>query len=368
MSKSVPAIEVRNVVKSFAEFRAIDNVSLTVESGIFITLLGPSGCGKSTLLRSIAGFLAPDSGSILVGGRDVTALPPHIRPVNMVFQDYALFPHMSVRRNVGFGCEMKGMTRSEIEARVDAMLELIRLPDVGNREPGELSGGQRQRVALARALAPDPVSLLLDEPLGALDLKLRLELQHELKSIQRTTGKTFVFVTHDQDEAMSMSDLVAVMKDGRIEQLGTPRAIYARPATAFVAGFVGAANMLPARVCGIDGARLNLEVEGQNWVVPTDCITGGKSAATGDLVTLVIRPEDVIVGSGPGLGELALSARAREQTFLGGRIHLRCQTANGTSLTLEVRPGSALEGDGILDVYVAQEAVAILVDQKETVK
>ncbi|WP_127145440.1 ABC transporter ATP-binding protein [Pelagibacterium montanilacus] len=364
MPDSTPAIEVRDIVKSFGEFRAIDNVSLTIESGVFITLLGPSGCGKSTLLRTIAGFLTPDSGAVIVGGRDVTALPPHIRPVNMVFQDYALFPHMSVRRNVGFGCEMKGMTKSDIEARVDAMLELIRLPDVGDREPGALSGGQRQRVALARALAPDPVSLLLDEPLGALDLKLRLELQHELKSIQRTTGKTFVFVTHDQDEAMSMSDLVAVMKDGRIEQLDTPRAIYARPATAFVAGFVGAANMLSGRVVGTDGAALRLEVEGLHWSVPADAVTGGRTVATGDAVTLVIRPEDVIVGPAPGRGELVLPARARTQTFLGGRVHLRCETAAGTALTLEVRPGSVPEGDGAIDLHVAPDAVAILANDK----
>ncbi|WP_158541632.1 ABC transporter ATP-binding protein [Pelagibacterium lacus] len=359
MAETTPAIETRNVIKSFGSVRAIDDVSLTVESGIFLTLLGPSGCGKSTLLRSIAGFSPVTSGTIMVGGRDVTHQPPHLRPVNMVFQDYALFPHMSVRRNIGFGCEMKAMPKPEIEKRVDAMLDLIRLPAVGHREPGELSGGQRQRVALARALAPDPVSLLLDEPLGALDLKLRIELQHELKSIQRSTGKTFVFVTHDQDEAMSMSDLVAVMKDGRIEQLDTPQAIYARPATAFVAGFVGAANLIPARLAQLDADNALITVEGRDWQVPASRITTSHMPSAGDAITLMIRPEDVALGQAPE-GALTLTGKVADQTFLGGRIHMGCETAGGTKIMIETRPGGMPDADGAIDFHFRPDAVAIL--------
>lgn len=359
MANGIPAIEVRNVIKSFGTFRAIDDVSLSVDSGIFITLLGPSGCGKSTLLRTIAGFSKPNSGTVWVGGKDVTAHPPHIRPVNMVFQDYALFPHMSVRRNIGFGCEMKAMPKAEIKARADAMLELIRLPHIGDREPDELSGGQRQRVALARALAPDPVSLLLDEPLGALDLKLRIQLQHELKAIQRQTGKTFVFVTHDQDEAMSMSDLVAVMKDGRIEQLDTPQNIYSRPATAFVAGFVGAANLIDARVTALDQAELRLEVEGESWTLPQALVTTEYRPGVGETVTLMVRPEEVEIGTGP-VGTLNLKGTINDKTFLGARVHLRCTTDHGTELLIEERPSRLSVAMESLTFHVRAEAVALL--------
>lgn len=363
MADIVPAIEARNITKSFGAARAIDNVSLRVESGVFLTLLGPSGCGKSTLLRTIAGFSMPDSGEILVGGADVTRQPPHLRPVNMVFQDYALFPHMTVRQNIGFGCEMKAMTKPEIARRVDAMLELIRLPSVGDREPAALSGGQRQRVALARALAPDPISLLLDEPLGALDLKLRLELQRELKSIQRRTGKTFIFVTHDQDEAMSMSDLVAVMKDGRVEQLDTPQAIYARPATDFVAGFVGAANLIAARLLKRDKTHVLLEVEGSHWQVPADRITTPHIPEVGDEVTLMVRPEDVDAGTACD-GDLSISGRISHQTFLGGRIHIGCETPAGNQIMVETRPGQTPAADGSLTLSFRPEAVVILSKSK----
>lgn len=365
MADAVPAIEVRDIVKSFGSTRAIDNVSLRIESGVFITLLGPSGCGKSTLLRTIAGFSKPTSGAVWVGGKDVTTQPPYIRPVNMVFQDYALFPHMSVRKNIGFGCEMKAMRRADIEARTDAMLDLIRLPHIGDREPGELSGGQRQRVALARALAPDPVSLLLDEPLGALDLKLRLELQHELKTIQRQTGKTFVFVTHDQDEAMSMSDLVAVMRDGRIEQLDTPQTIYSRPATSFVASFVGAANLIEARIAGIDSSTLTLQIEGASWTVPRTQITTADQPIAGETVTLMVRPEDVGLGAGPA-GTFNLSGKIIERTFLGARLHLSCRTASGTEVLIEERPNRFPDDPEALSFHFRPEAVAILANKGES--
>lgn len=367
MDEAQPAIEVRNIVKTFGTARAIDDVSLRVDGGIFLTLLGPSGCGKSTLLRTIAGFSKPSSGSIMVNGQDITHQPPHLRPVNMVFQDYALFPHMSVRQNIGFGCEMQAMARADIEERVDAMLNLIRLPDVGNREPGELSGGQRQRVALARALAPDPVSLLLDEPLGALDLKLRVQLQHELKSIQRSTGKTFVFVTHDQEEAMSMSDLVAVMKDGRIEQLDTPREIYARPASSFVAGFVGAANMIAARLVELDTRQAVIEVEDQKWQIPAGRITTPRRPVAGEMVNLMVRPENVWLG--PGRHDaLTLSGEIKDQTFLGGRVRLICRTKHGSEFMIEARPGMVPDTEVALSFHLRPDAVALLSQPEGTVQ
>jgi putative spermidine/putrescine transport system ATP-binding protein len=243
--------------------RAVDGVDLAIEPGEFFTLLGPSGSGKTTCLRMIGGFTLPTAGTIRIGGQDVTRLPPYARPVNTVFQDYALFPHMSIRENVAYALMIRGVARSERERRADELLALVRLPGVGERRPAQLSGGQRQRVALARALISQPQVLLLDEPLGALDLKLREQMQTELKALQRQLGISFLFITHDQHEALSMSDRVGVFHQGRLEQVATPQGLYDRPATRFVAEFVGAANVLDGeaaqRLAGVGAAMLRPE-------------------------------------------------------------------------------------------------------------
>ena len=239
-----PALHVVAVRKSYGQMLAVAGVDLTVEEGEFFTLLGPSGSGKTTLLRLIAGFERPDSGRIELAGRDVTWLPPYARDTNTVFQDYALFPHMSVSENIGYGLRVKGIPRPERQERVDRALRMVRLDGLDKRRPNQLSGGQRQRVALARAVVNEPEVLLLDEPLGALDLKLRQEMQLELKRIQKEVGITFVYVTHDQEEALTMSDRIAVMARGQIEQIGSPVEVYERPATEFVAGFIGVSNVL----------------------------------------------------------------------------------------------------------------------------
>jgi len=238
------ALRLKGVRKNYGHVVAVAGVDLVVNEGEFFTLLGPSGSGKTTLLRLIAGFERPDSGRIELGGRDVTSTPPYLRNTNTVFQDYALFPHMSVAENIGYGLRVKGIAGQEREKRVDRALEMVRLEGLGRRRPNQLSGGQRQRVALARAVVNEPEVLLLDEPLGALDLKLRQEMQIELKQIQKEVGITFVYVTHDQEEALTMSDRMAVMTSGQIEQIGSPVEVYERPATEFVAGFIGISNVL----------------------------------------------------------------------------------------------------------------------------
>ena len=258
------SVALDDVACTFGCMRAGDGVSVEIASGEFFSLLGPSGSGKTTCLRLIGGFVHPDRGRVLIDGRDVTRLPPYARDVNTVFQDYALFPHMNVRDNVAYGLMVRGVERDERYRRAEAMLEVVRLPGVGERRPAALSGGQRQRVALARALINEPRVLLLDEPLGALDLKLREQMQIELKSLQRRLGITFVFVTHDQHEALSMSDRIGVMNRGRLEQLGTPQEVYETPATRFVAEFVGAANLLEGELArrfagGADCALLRPE-------------------------------------------------------------------------------------------------------------
>jgi putative spermidine/putrescine transport system ATP-binding protein len=246
MSES--AILFKNVSRYFGEVKAVDNIELEIRDGEFFSMLGPSGSGKTTCLRMIAGFDRPTSGQILLYGQDVSNLPPYERPVNTVFQDYALFPHMTVDENIGYGLMIKGVSKAERSKRVDDMLDLVRLPGFGYRKPSQLSGGQRQRVALARALVNHPKVLLLDEPLGALDLKLRQQMQVELKNIQREVGITFIFVTHDQEEALTMSDRIAVFSEGKIEQVGNPADVYEHPSTPFVAGFVGTSNLVSGEV------------------------------------------------------------------------------------------------------------------------
>jgi putative spermidine/putrescine transport system ATP-binding protein len=246
MSES--AILFRNVSRHFGDVKAVDDVTLEIKDGEFFSMLGPSGSGKTTCLRMIAGFDRPTAGQIILYGQDVSNLPPYERSVNTVFQDYALFPHMNIEDNIGYGLMIKGVPKTERMKHVDEMLDLVRLPGFGYRKPSQLSGGQRQRVALARALINHPKVLLLDEPLGALDLKLRQQMQVELKSIQQSIGITFIFVTHDQEEALTMSDRIAVFSEGRIEQVGTPAEIYEHPASPFVAGFVGTSNLVPGDI------------------------------------------------------------------------------------------------------------------------
>jgi putative spermidine/putrescine transport system ATP-binding protein len=242
------AILFRNVSRYFGEVRAVDDVELEIKDGEFFSMLGPSGSGKTTCLRMIAGFDRPTSGQIILYGQDVSNLPPYERPVNTVFQDYALFPHMTIDENIGYGLMIKGVSKTEREKLVEEMLDLVRLPGFGHRKPSQLSGGQRQRVALARALINHPKVLLLDEPLGALDLKLRQQMQVELKNIQREVGITFIFVTHDQEEALTMSDRIAVFNEGKVEQVGSPAEVYEHPTTPFVAGFVGTSNLVSGEV------------------------------------------------------------------------------------------------------------------------
>ncbi|MFT3894875.1 MAG: ABC transporter ATP-binding protein [Anaerolineales bacterium] len=242
------AILFKNVSRYFGDVKAVDNVELEIKDGEFFSMLGPSGSGKTTCLRMIAGFDRPTAGQIILYGQDVSNLPPYERPVNTVFQDYALFPHMTVADNIGYGLMIKGVSKPERQKRVDEMLKLVQLPAFGGRKPSQLSGGQRQRVALGRALINHPKVLLLDEPLGALDLKLRQQMQVELKNIQREVGITFIFVTHDQEEALTMSDRIAVFNEGKIEQVGTPAEVYEHPSTTFVAGFVGTSNLVSGEV------------------------------------------------------------------------------------------------------------------------
>ena len=288
-----PDVRLVQLVKRYGDVTAVDGVSVDIAKGEFFTLLGPSGSGKTTTLRLIAGFELPDEGRVELGGIDVTHRPPYARDVNTVFQDYALFPHMSVLDNVAYGLKVKKVGRSERREKAREALEMVRLPDVGGRKPAQLSGGQRQRVALARALVNRPKLLLLDEPLGALDLKLREEMQIELKAIQKDVGITFLFVTHDQDEALTLSDRLAVFNGGRVEQVGSPAEVYENPATAFVAGFVGTSNLLTG-----DTARAIAGAEG----------------------TFTVRPEKIHLadrGEEPTAGQCSINGTVREVVYLG---------------------------------------------------
>ncbi|OOV15529.1 Fe3+/spermidine/putrescine ABC transporter ATP-binding protein [Deinococcus sp. LM3] len=285
------AVSVVDVFKSFrstsgGETRVLDDIDLDIRRGEFFSLLGPSGCGKTTLLRILAGFEQPDAGQVIIGGQDMTGVPPHLRNVNTVFQSYALFPHLSVQDNVAFGLKMKGVPAAQARTRVMQALERVRIADFASRRPDQLSGGQRQRVALARAIVNEPQVLLLDEPLSALDLKLRKELQVELANLQESLGMTFVFVTHDQEEALVMSDRIAVMNRGRVEQLGRAEELYERPRTAFVANFLGSSNLIEGTVLSVDGKGATVQtVHGPLRT------THGEGLRPGQNVTLSVRPE-----------------------------------------------------------------------------
>ncbi|MDR3472499.1 MAG: ABC transporter ATP-binding protein [Devosia sp.] len=305
-----------SLVKAFGPNTVVKGANLSFNRGEFITLLGPSGCGKTTILRMIAGFERPTSGSILVEGKEINHLPPNQRQIGMVFQAYALFPNMNVEDNVGFGLKIAGMPATERRARVAEMLKLIGLPAYGKRYPFEMSGGQQQRVALARALAPKPRMLLLDEPLSALDAKIRVSLREEIRSIQRDLGITTIFVTHDQEEALSISDRIVVMSAGNVEQFGTPHEVYNRPATRFVAGFVGTLNTLNATV--LDVANRSVAVDGQRFTLPA--MPAGASANAP--LSLTLRPEAVSLGK-PNGQDVVLEGKIKEVSFLGSVIRLR---------------------------------------------
>jgi spermidine/putrescine transport system ATP-binding protein len=325
--EGTPEIRLHRVTKAFGSVKAVDDVSLDIRAGEFFSLLGPSGCGKTTTLRMIGGFEEPTEGRILLRGRDVTAEPPDKRPVNMVFQNYALFPHLNVFENVAFGLRRRKVPDEQIRQRVGEALELVHLPGYETRKPNQLSGGQQQRVALARALVNRPHVLLLDEPLGALDLKLRQRLQLELKRIQVEVGITFVYVTHDQEEALTMSDRIGVMSGGKVEQLGTPEELYDKPATRFVADFIGRTNLLPATVRGFDGDRAVLEL-GSGETCPT--VRGG--LATGQRVELSVRPE--VIHLRPATGEsTALHGRVEQAAYLGATFSYVIRTSGGLELT-----------------------------------
>jgi putative spermidine/putrescine transport system ATP-binding protein len=293
MNSSVPAVRFDDVSRHFGDVKAVDHANLEIRDGEFFSMLGPSGSGKTTCLRMIAGFDRPTSGNIFLYGKDVSNLPPYERDVNTVFQDYALFPHMTIEDNIAYGLMVKGVPRVERRKRVDEMLDLVRLPGFGYRKPSQLSGGQRQRVALARALINHPKVLLLDEPLGALDLKLRQQMQVELKAIQQRVGITFIFVTHDQEEALTMSDRMAVFNEGRIVQVGTPAEVYEKPSSPFVAGFVGTSNLISGEV-----AR----------------------RMTGSTETFSVRPEKIhldATSSEPGKDMLCIDGVVRDVVYLG---------------------------------------------------
>lgn len=307
-------LEIERVHKRFGSLHAVNDVTIDVRRGEFLTLLGPSGCGKTTLLRMIAGFEVPSSGEIRIGGRRMNERPPYERPIGIVFQNLALFPHLSVGENLGYGLRVRRVGREEIRRRVAEALELVDLAGLEERRVHQLSGGQRQRVALARALVIRPEVLLLDEPLGALDLKLRRQLQQELKRIQQRVGTTFVFVTHDQEEALTMSDRIAVMRGGRVEQLDTPEAVYDQPRTPFVAQFVGDTNYLTGRVIAVGGEIAEVQLDQLPRAVP---VRAAQHVVPGQSVGLSIRPEHMVVGPARRGAAIQLDGAVAERCFVG---------------------------------------------------
>ncbi|MEO7600494.1 MAG: ABC transporter ATP-binding protein [Opitutus sp.] len=331
-------VELRGVTKRFGSFTAVNDVSLSVMPGEFLTLLGPSGCGKTTLLRMIAGFERPDQGTVWLDGTDVTDSPPYRRNVNQVFQSYALFPHLSVRDNIGFGLRMQKLAAAECASRIEEAVSLVALEGLEDRKPDQLSGGQRQRVALARALAPRPAVLLLDEPLSALDAQLRRGMQLELKRLQRQLGVTFIFVTHDQEEALTMSDRIAIVNRGRIEQLGTTDEIYHRPVTAFAAEFIGQANVFDVQFvsAAADGVRVRTNT-GLQLLMRSDRWPQGKGKGR-----LSLRPEKVHVAKEPIPAETTFPAIVEEKVFKGSVDHLRLRLPEGSELLAIVANQSAL--------------------------
>lgn len=393
------SLELKEIKKSFTEGEAVlDNISLEISKGEFITLLGSSGCGKTTTLRIIAGLEQPDAGSVWLDGREVTGLEPNQRDVNTVFQNYALFPHMNVAENIGYGLKLKKVPKSEIRKKVSQMLELVQLEGYEKRKPSELSGGQKQRVAIARALVNNPKVLLLDEPLGALDLQLRRAMQIELKHLQKKLGITFIYITHDQEEAINMSDRIAVMKDGRIEQIGTPDEIYNHPKTSYVATFVGNANILHGVAESIQGENAIVKIGNDRVIVKLETSqqdtedTGAKQyLAVGERVTLAVRSENILLQEAAVIGDIGtdhrdtvdinvsgsgldahnknsvsgLQATVTEKNFAGGQLRVTLKLSDGTQL-IASRYGidaSVAEGQTVRCSFLPTDAV--LVDREE---
>ncbi|MCV3765000.1 ABC transporter ATP-binding protein [Rhizobium sp. TRM95796] len=354
------AIDIRGVTKYYGhgDYRvaAVREADLSIRQNEFFTLLGPSGCGKTTLLRMIAGFEFPQEGDLILYGENIAEMPPFKRPINTVFQNYALFPHMSVADNIGFGLKMLGRPKTEIQARVAEMLKLVRMEHLAGRATSQLSGGQQQRVALARALAPAPKVLLLDEPLSALDYKLRKEMQVELKRLQAETGITFIFVTHDQEEALTMSDRIAVMSAGRILQVGAPRDIYDRPADRFVADFIGETNFLKGRIGAIEAGAAKVDLA--CGVSLTGPLPDGASA--GDEVTVMIRPEHSRLTREGG----ALSGEVASIVYFGTDTYFNLRLSDGSTFTVrqQNRPGeeSAIGEGQTLGVMLPDAAIRVL--------
>ena len=392
-------LELKNIKKSFTPGEdVLDDICLTVARGEFVTLLGSSGCGKTTTLRIVAGLEQTDSGSVWINGQDVTKLPPDKRDVNTVFQNYALFPHMNVAENIGYGLKLRKVPRGEIKKKVAQMLELVQLEGYEKRKPSELSGGQKQRVAIARALVNNPKVLLLDEPLGALDLQLRRAMQIELKHLQKKLGITFIYITHDQEEAINMSDRIAVMKDGRIEQIGTPDEIYNHPKTSYVATFVGNANILHGVAESIQGENAIVKIENDRVIVKLETSqqdtgdTGAKQyLAAGEKVTLAVRSENILLQETAVIGDTGtdyrdavdisvadgsldahnknsvsgLQATVTEKNFAGGQLRVTLKLSDGTQL-IASRYGidaSVAEGQTVRCSFLPTDAV--LVDRED---
>ena len=393
------SLELKEIKKSFTEGEAVlDNISLEISKGEFITLLGSSGCGKTTTLRIIAGLEQPDAGSVWLDGREVTGLEPNQRDVNTVFQNYALFPHMNVAENIGYGLKLKKVPKSEIRKKVSQMLELVQLEGYERRKPSELSGGQKQRVAIARALVNNPKVLLLDEPLGALDLQLRRAMQIELKHLQKKLGITFIYITHDQEEAINMSDRIAVMRDGCIEQIGTPDEIYNHPKTSYVATFVGNANILHGAAESIQGENAIVKIGNDRVIVKLETSqqdTGDTRAkqylAAGEKVTLAVRSENILLQETAVIGDTGtdhrdtvdisvadgsldahnknsvsgLQATVTEKNFAGGQLRVTLKLSDGTQL-IASRYGidaSVAEGQTVRCSFLPTDAV--LVDRED---
>ncbi|HEX6271150.1 MAG TPA: ABC transporter ATP-binding protein [Anaerolineales bacterium] len=336
------AVEMQDVLKQFVTpeggiLPAVNHVTMQIKDGEFFSLLGPSGCGKTTSLRMIAGFELPTAGKILIHGKEMSQVPAFRRPVNTVFQQYALFPHMTVEQNIGFGLEMKGVSRTERSKRVSEALEMVRLPGMEMRRPRQLSGGQQQRVALARALVNKPEVLLLDEPLGALDLKLRKEMQLELKTLQREVGITFIYVTHDQEEALTMSDRIAVMSKGVVLQIGKPAEIYERPASKYVADFIGETNFIDGTVKGQNGSLVEVELSGTGII----CIESSRTFTNGHQVSVAVRPEKLRLNAESQDGN-NLKGRVEDVIYIGTDTHYGVRFAGGQKV--RVREQNILQG------------------------